>query len=247
MQHSDNVNVYRERDITISQGDKVVFLKNDEGERGIGVVNGDSGIVKSIDQSGYVSVEVVKGNNAQEVSFNLGQYNNIDLAHAITSFKSQGSSIDHVIVSGDPRQENYNDMYVALTRGKEDATVYTPDVEALKEAISVEQVKASTLDYDKEVQEMRDNLEKESMSVPTPEMANTVENVLDKDILPETLVTEKSDISSPVDYDKETADMKGHLENESGAVVIGEQDNDFDAIPKHDQDTEQDQEKDLEL
>jgi ATP-dependent exoDNAse (exonuclease V) alpha subunit len=97
MQHADSVNVYRERDIVISEGDKVVFLKNDEGERGIGVVNGDAGIVKSVDQSGYMTVELAKGKETTEISFNLGQYNNIDLAHAITSYKSQGSSIEHVV------------------------------------------------------------------------------------------------------------------------------------------------------
>jgi len=76
---------------------------------------------------------------------------------------------------------------------------------------------------------------------------NTIDSILDKETLPETLVTEVSDISSTVDYDKETAEMKGYLENESGAVVVNELDNNSDARIEHNQDKEQVQGKDLEL
>lgn len=252
MQHADNISTYRERDITLSEGDKVAFLKNDEGEKGIGVVNGDTGTIKHIDENGYMTVEVTRGKETSEVSFNLGQYNNIDLAHAITSYKAQGASIDSVIVSGDPKQENYNDFYVAFTRGKEDATVYTPDKEALKDAIEIEQMKTSTLDYDKEALEMRNNMENIGREAPAPEMVTSLENTtLDKESLPEPehIHVEKSDVS-PVDYEKESAEMREHLDNEGGVVTsnTAELDNDLDSpVKEQEQEKEQDQERGIDL
>lgn len=146
--NANDISIFRERDINVSVGDKMVFLKNDLNT--VGVVNGDSGKVTHLDQNGWIKIATEGG----EKSFNLAQYNHIDLGHAITSYKAQGASIDHVIVSADPRQENYNDYYVAMTRGKEDATIYTADKTEMLEAVSKYQEKSSTLDYPEEKKEL---------------------------------------------------------------------------------------------
>lgn len=151
MGNTEDLSVYRERDIKVSVDDKMVFLKNDLNT--VGVVNGDAGKITHLDQNGWMKIETAGG----EKSFNLAQYNHLDLGHAITSYKAQGASIDHVIVSADPQHENYNDYYVAMTRGKEDATIYTADKEALKEAVSDYQQKTSTLDYQQNIETGMEN------------------------------------------------------------------------------------------
>ncbi|QEM69507.1 conjugative relaxase [Geobacter sp. FeAm09] len=143
MQAADQLTVWREHQITASVGDKIVFLKNDEGERGIGSVNGDTAVISHIDENGWITA--VRDRDGAELSWNIGQYANFDLGHALTSYKSQGQSIEHVIVSADSKMENYNDFYVALTRGKEGVTIYTDDIERLKDRIGEEQEKTSTL------------------------------------------------------------------------------------------------------
>lgn len=150
--NANDISIFRERDINVSIGDKMVFLKNDLNT--VGVVNGDSGIITHIDKNGWIKIQTEGG----EKSFNLAQYNHVDLGHAITSYKAQGASIKRVIGSIDHNHENYNDLYVVITRGIEDATLYTNDKEKTIEAASEYQEKSTTLDYPenekKELKEM---------------------------------------------------------------------------------------------
>lgn len=161
MEVGQNFSVYREHDIIVSEGDKMVFLKNDTGKKGIGVVNGDTGVLKSIDENGYMTIK--RDNDGKNIKFNIEQYSNIDLGHALTSYKSQGQSVNHAIVAADSKTETYNDFYVAATRGKLETTVFTDNIDKLRENISQHQEKTSTLDYkdQQQPQEQQQEQEKE--------------------------------------------------------------------------------------
>ncbi|MFZ5996388.1 MAG: MobF family relaxase [Nitrospirota bacterium] len=139
--------VYQERERSFSKGDKVVFLKND---RGFIVKNGHVGEVKSIDDRGNMSVMMEHG---KTISINLKtQYNYVDHGYAVTDYKSQGQTAKAVIYHADTKNNvNYNQFYVAITRGKQDLRIYTNDKTKLKGLAINEQVKTSTLDFQKEI------------------------------------------------------------------------------------------------
>jgi ATP-dependent exoDNAse (exonuclease V) alpha subunit len=138
------ISVYGEKEASFSEGDKVIFLKND---RGLEVKNGQCGTVRRVDEEGHMSVQMESG---REVEFNVrSQYNYIDHGYAVTSYKSQGQTSRDVIYHADTRREvNFNQAYVAITRGREDVAIYTDDKENLKDQMKNESMKTWSPDYE---------------------------------------------------------------------------------------------------
>lgn len=136
---------YSEIQQSFSQGDKVVFLKND---KGLNVQNGMTGEIKEIDEKGNATIKL---DNERDLKFNIrSQYNYLDHGYAVTDYKSQGHTAKEVIYHADTRKEvNYNQAYVAITRGREDVRIYTDSKTDLKEQMKEEQAKTSTLDFEK--------------------------------------------------------------------------------------------------
>lgn len=129
---ADSKREYQYRHYLFREGDKVMQTKNDYKaewkvldkfsipvEKGLGVFNGDLGVVSSIDEAqGIMSVEFDGGHL---VEYELGSLENLDLAYAITIHKSQGSEYPAVIMpllSGPPTLMNRNLLYTGVTRGK---------------------------------------------------------------------------------------------------------------------------------
>jgi ATP-dependent exoDNAse (exonuclease V) alpha subunit len=123
-----------------AQGDHIMFLKNN---KLIGVNNGQTGTINSIDESGIINVSVGKN----KINVNLNHYNYIDHAYAITDYKSQGGSYSKVIFSALAERVNLNSFYVAATRAKDDFYLLTDDVDQLTKHASRPQDKKSTLDH----------------------------------------------------------------------------------------------------
>ncbi|WP_353685425.1 MobF family relaxase [Thermodesulfovibrio sp. 3462-1] len=142
----DKLAVYAEKEQSFAKGERIVFQKND---RGLEVKNGQVGELKSIDADGRVTVKMQDGT---EKKFNLvTQYNYIDRGYAVTAYKSQGQTAERVIYHADTEKGvNYNEAYVALTRGKTDIRIYTDSKERFTEQMKNEVTKSSTLDYAKE-------------------------------------------------------------------------------------------------
>jgi len=125
-----------------STGDQVVFLKNDNT---LGVRNGTMGTVVAIEEAS-LKIETAKG--IKEI--NLSSYNHLDYGYALTVHKSQGQTVDRVIVNIDTKQErsnNANSFYVAISRAREGVTVYTDSRDELPSSVGRWQEKESTLDY----------------------------------------------------------------------------------------------------
>jgi ATP-dependent exoDNAse (exonuclease V) alpha subunit len=74
----------------------------------------------------------------------------IDYGYTVTSFSSQGSTVDRVIVNDDSmrssRLVNREQLYVSISRGRLDARVYTNDAEALRLAVTRDPKKEIALD-----------------------------------------------------------------------------------------------------
>ena len=141
--HGKDLQVYSEKPRIFAEGDKILFLKND---KGLDIKNGQAGYVTAIRQDGVMNVKL---DNGKSLQFNPDkQYKYISHGYALTDYKSQGQTEKHVIYHADTnRGVNYNQAYVAITRGKESVTVYTNDKEVLREMVKKEQQKTTTLDH----------------------------------------------------------------------------------------------------
>lgn len=114
------------------EGDKVMQIKNDyqlEWEirnkynlavaSGMGVFNGDTGIVKNINT--YAETMEVEFDEHKMVTYSFKQLDELELAYAITIHKSQGSEYPAVIIpllTGPRPLMNRNLLYTAVTRAR---------------------------------------------------------------------------------------------------------------------------------
>lgn len=119
------------------EGDKVMQIKNNYQleweirgkygiavEKGIGVFNGDTGILKEINEfAEMVTVEFEDGRYAE---YSFKQLDELELAYAITIHKSQGSEYPAVVIPVFPGPRmllNRNLLYTAVTRARKCVTL----------------------------------------------------------------------------------------------------------------------------
>jgi conjugative relaxase-like TrwC/TraI family protein len=104
----------------LAVGDRIITLKN---SKEFGVKNGELFEIKQIDRENN-RIRIV--NDRKDVWLDLNRYRNVDHAYAITTYKSQGMTVDKVKFYAN--KTNYNEFYVAMTRGRQSAEIYTTDV-----------------------------------------------------------------------------------------------------------------------
>ncbi len=111
---------------TFRVGDKVMQIKNNydilwtkaNGEDGMGVYNGDIGLIKMIDKP---SKTIIVQFDEREAQYLFEMADQIELAYAVTVHKSQGSEFPAVIlpIMGYKSKMHYrNLLYTAVTRAK---------------------------------------------------------------------------------------------------------------------------------
>lgn len=149
------------------EGDKVMQVKNNYQlewevrgkygipvEKGIGVFNGDTGILKEINEfSETASVEFEDGRYAE---YSFKQLEELELAYAITIHKSQGSEYPAVILpilSGPRMLLNRNLLYTAVTRARKCVTVVGSEV-TFGEMIKNEKQQKRYSSLDERIQEL---------------------------------------------------------------------------------------------
>ena len=114
------------------EGDKVMQIKNNYQiewevtdkynipvDKGVGVFNGDTGIIKEINT--FAELLTVEFDEGRKVSYPFSQLDELELAYAVTIHKSQGSEYPVVILpllSGPRMLFNRNLLYTAVTRAK---------------------------------------------------------------------------------------------------------------------------------
>lgn len=135
----DYLNPYDEKkteknfgEIKLREGDKVMQIKNNyqiewkiyddfgnEKSKGLGVYNGDVGIIKNIDN--YKEKIVVEFDDKKIVNYDFKMVGELELAYAITVHKSQGSEYPAIIMPmfiGSRLLMSRNLLYTAITRAK---------------------------------------------------------------------------------------------------------------------------------
>ncbi len=111
-------------------GDKVMQIKNDYdlvwkrgGEEGLGVFNGDIGIIRHIDTRGECLTVDFEG---RETEYDFSQLEELEHADAITAHKSQGSEYRIVVIPAFDAPfplMTRNLLYTAVTRAKETVVI----------------------------------------------------------------------------------------------------------------------------
>lgn len=119
------------------EGDKVMQTKNNYQlewevvsrygipvDSGVGIFNGDMGVLKEINE--YAQTVIVEYDENRRVTYGYTQMDEVELAYAITIHKSQGSEYPAVIMPlmGGPRMLfNRNLLYTGVTRAKDCVTI----------------------------------------------------------------------------------------------------------------------------
>jgi conjugative relaxase-like TrwC/TraI family protein len=129
------VTLYRESDRAFGNGDRVQFTAPDR-ERY--VANRELGTIEQIDSTGRLRLRLDSG---RTVAFALRDRPHLDYGYAVTSHSSQGQTADRVLVHVDTARAadqllNRRLAYVALSRGRHDAQIYTNDKTHLAETLS---------------------------------------------------------------------------------------------------------------
>ncbi len=120
------ITLYRETERGFSHGDRVQFTAPNP-ERHI--ANRELGTIEKIDDCGNLQLRLDSG---RTVAFNIKENPHLDYGYAVTSHSSQGQTADRVLVHIDTEQAseklvNRRLAYVAVSRGRYDAQVYTND------------------------------------------------------------------------------------------------------------------------
>ena len=119
------------------QGDKVMQVKNNYQlewevrgkygipvEKGVGVFNGDTGILAEINE--FAETATVEFEDGRCAEYSFKQMEELELAYAITIHKSQGSEYPAVVIpllSGPQMLLNRNLLYTAVTRARKCVTI----------------------------------------------------------------------------------------------------------------------------
>ena len=142
-------------------GDRMIFLKNAIFEEPLAprlgrqsVKNGMLGTVVATKGLVGEALMRVRLDSGTEVAFGAATYRNVDHGYAATIHKSQGSTVDRVLVMATKTMDQHL-AYVALSRHRDQVTLYAPKsdfatFENLSETLGRSGAKSTTLDFENE-------------------------------------------------------------------------------------------------
>jgi conjugative relaxase-like TrwC/TraI family protein len=118
------VSVFREDDRRFSSGDRVQFTAPYKDER---IANRQLGTVEKLDASGHLKIRLDSG---RDVEFSVQEHPHLDYGYAVTSHSGQGATADRVLIhvetdNAHEKLVNSRLAYVAISRGRLDAQIYT--------------------------------------------------------------------------------------------------------------------------
>ncbi len=150
-EHGGDVTAFSERQIAISQGEKIMFLKNSlHGSGKIGVRNGDMAFIRHISSDGLhmVADRVIdlKKRITEEIHVPLDKYNYFRYGYVGTVDKSQGATAPRAVGRD---LEDFQRTYVAGTRENQELSLHFRDPEALREALNTYLSKSSSWEVTK--------------------------------------------------------------------------------------------------
>ena len=129
----DRITVYSQYNLQLSTGDKIALKTNIR----IGnhkLSNGQIVSVVAKDRLGCLFVQ----DEYNKIYKLPATFNQIQYGYAVTSYASQSSTVDNVIIcdSGSKLATSQKQFYVSISRGRKSCTIFTADKELLKRNIS---------------------------------------------------------------------------------------------------------------
>lgn len=147
--------VHEQKSIDLAPGDRLLLTGNRRGAD-FRATNGE-----------LVGVRVVENGRIQlEDGRTLpANYREFDHGYAITAYRSQGKTVDGVILSADAMKQEL--FYVGASRGRNEIAIVTSDPERLRESLGISSARPSALELAREQSGSR-ALEQGIQHMPTP-------------------------------------------------------------------------------
>jgi conjugative relaxase-like TrwC/TraI family protein len=127
--HVDHINVCQERPLPLCPGDRLQLKANSATADGRKLANGEIVTVAQIKSNGGIRLA--------DERILLSHYRQFVRGYAVTSYGSQGKTVDHVLFSDSAIRAatNAQQWYVTISRGRKSIQIFTPDKEQLRHAI----------------------------------------------------------------------------------------------------------------
>jgi ATP-dependent exoDNAse (exonuclease V) alpha subunit len=139
------VSVYREIANAFSVGERIQFTAPD---RSLGVANRDLATIEAISTDGRI---LARTGDSRQIDFDPSEHRHFDHGYAVTSHSSQGLTTDRVLIHADtsvhPDLLSSRFGYVAVSRARQDATIFTDDLNRLGLQLGIDVTKTSALDF----------------------------------------------------------------------------------------------------
>jgi ATP-dependent exoDNAse (exonuclease V) alpha subunit len=156
------VSVYYEAERAFAEGDRLQIRAPFREKR---IANGALGTITTIEPD-RIRLAMDSG---REISVDLHKFRHLDYGYAVTSHSAQGLTFDRVLVNADTQESarllNSRTAYVAISRARYDALIYTDSTQNLSDALNREIEKETALgaiqDDERERKEDREKVIKE--------------------------------------------------------------------------------------
>ena len=129
--HAKSFDVLEQRPLEVATGDRLLLTANRRGD--FHATNGEIVTVEQVDAAGRICLT-----DGRTLPANYRQFAH---GYAVTAHRSQGKSVDAVIICADGMQKEL--FYVAASRGRERVDVITSDKERLRENVARSTVRKS--------------------------------------------------------------------------------------------------------
>ena len=162
------VSVYQEAERVFSVGDRVQFTAPFREQR---IANRQLGTIEEIRANGKLKIKLDSG---RTVVLSLHPHPHLDYGYAVTSHSSQGLTADRVLVNVDTSNAhekllNTRFAYVAISRARFEAKIFTDNAQALTQELSREVSKPAAIENPQERQHnqlgQKPHKEKQSQSL----------------------------------------------------------------------------------
>jgi conjugative relaxase-like TrwC/TraI family protein len=136
--------VYERRPMAVAPQDRLLLSRNYRDE-GFHATNGELVTVSRVHPDGRLDLD--DGRTIPST------YKHLDYGYAVTAHRSQGQSVEAVIIAGDRMSREL--FYVAASRGRESLTVITSDKGRLAESVTQSEARASALELVRRMSQAR--------------------------------------------------------------------------------------------
>ena len=138
--HLDKLTVCQRKELALAAGDRLQLKANGRSVENRKLVNGELVTVETVHPDGRIALK-----DGRVLDKNFRQFVR---GYAITSYASQGKSVDHVLFSDSMAKAatNQQQWYVTISRGKKGIHIFTTDKEQLRENITRSADRPSVMD-----------------------------------------------------------------------------------------------------